>query len=52
MKMIQISAGSTHSAAVTENLKAYTWGNGVYGRLGHGSIESLKKPTILQDLAE
>jgi alpha-tubulin suppressor-like RCC1 family protein len=36
LRVINISAGESHSAAVTQNLKAYTWGNGTFGRLGHG----------------
>ena len=36
VKIVAFSCGESHSAAVTKNLKLYTWGNGVYGRLGNG----------------
>ena len=38
-KIVQVSAGSVHSAAVTEEGELYTWGRGTYGRLGHGKEE-------------
>lgn len=34
------SAGYRHSAAVTEEGQLYTWGEGDYGRLGHGDSHS------------
>ena len=35
-KVIEVLAGESHSAAITKAHKLYTWGNGSYGRLGHG----------------
>ena len=35
-KIVNIAAGSMHSAAVTDDGVLYTWGKGSYGRLGHG----------------
>ena len=35
-RIVHVSAGSMHSAAVTEDGVLYTWGKGSYGRLGHG----------------
>ena len=54
-KIIAIAAGFSHSIAVTECGAVFTWGCGVYGRLGHGSHcdESLPKQVkslALQDL--
>lgn len=34
-----VAAGHYHTAAVDEHGKVYTWGWGVHGQLGHGSIE-------------
>ncbi|XP_052792636.1 probable E3 ubiquitin-protein ligase HERC1 isoform X1 [Mya arenaria] len=46
----QISAGFRHSAAVTEDGDLYTWGEGDYGRLGHGDSASKNLPTKVKDL--
>ena len=51
LRVINISAGESHSAAVTQTKKLYTWGNGSYGRLGTGfDIDNLK-PVLVEDLA-
>ena len=34
--IIKISAGNNHSMASTELGELYTWGEGIYGQLGHG----------------
>lgn len=34
--VVFVSAGGSHSAAITEDGALYTWGKGSYGRLGHG----------------
>lgn len=49
-KIVFISAGESHSAAITEKLKLYTWGTGAYGRLGHGMDTNEKKPKLVEDL--
>ena len=36
VKVVAISAGESHSAAITDKGALYTWGRGNYGRLGHG----------------
>ncbi len=35
-RVVRVTAGGSHSAAVTESGQLYTWGKGSYGRLGHG----------------
>lgn len=51
-----VSAGYRHSAAVTEDGEIYTWGEGDYGRLGHGDnhsrlfLVSLLPELVLPDL--
>ena len=50
LKVIDASAGESHSAAVTKSLKLYTWGNGVFGRLGHGFDTQEESPKNVEDL--
>ncbi|XP_013415675.1 probable E3 ubiquitin-protein ligase HERC1 [Lingula anatina] len=45
-----ISAGYRHSAAVTEDGQLYTWGEGQYGRLGHGDSNSKHLPTLVKSI--
>ena len=45
-----IAAGECHSACVTDRGSLYTWGNGQYGRLGHGFDTNEKKPMYVADL--
>jgi alpha-tubulin suppressor-like RCC1 family protein len=45
-----ISAGESHSAAITDKLKLFTWGNGGYGRLGQGIDSSERNPKLVEDL--
>ena len=39
-----IAAGTTHSAAITQDNRVYAWGNGANGRLGHGSTDCALSP--------
>ena len=39
-----IAAGDSHSACVTADGQLYTWGDGQYGKLGHGSTQPELKP--------
>jgi alpha-tubulin suppressor-like RCC1 family protein len=34
----QIATGDQHSASLSKGGNLYTWGNGVYGQLGHGEL--------------
>jgi len=59
-KIIHVSCGGHHTAAVTDNGLLYTWGWNHYGQLGHGSVslndctptplmvEALKSNIVLQ----
>ncbi|KAL0271708.1 UNVERIFIED_CONTAM: hypothetical protein PYX00_008714 [Menopon gallinae] len=47
----QVSAGYRHSAVVTEDGELYTWGEGEFGRLGHGDSNSCQVPTLVRDLS-
>ena len=45
--IVGISAGNYHSAAWDEQGRAWTWGWGVHGQLGHNSIEDEYQPVRL-----
>ena len=36
-KVVHLSCGSNHMAAVTNQGEVYTWGNAAHGKLGHTS---------------
>ena len=44
LKAVQISAGGTHSLAVSSYGYAYAWGENNYGRLGDGTTNSKRTP--------
>ena len=46
--VMQVSAGTAHTACITEEGVLYTWGGGSHGRLGHGSENSAEVPTLVQ----
>ncbi|ESP05641.1 hypothetical protein LOTGIDRAFT_181433 [Lottia gigantea] len=46
-----VSAGYRHSAVVTEDGELYTWGEGDYGRLGHGDSTSRGLPKLVKDIS-
>lgn len=46
----QVSCGPYHTAAVTTDGELYTWGNGQFGRLGHGDTTSVFTPRRVQAL--
>jgi len=50
IKPIFIAAGESHSAAITQKYKLYTWGVGSFGRLGHGYDLNEKKPKLVEEL--
>ena len=42
--IIKISAGNNHSMAITELGELFTWGEGIYGQLGHGENKNEQYP--------
>ena len=51
-KPIFISAGESNSATITETNQLYTWGNGVFGRLGHQDNERQTSPKLVESLID
>ena len=46
-RVVQAAAGGAHTAAVTAEGRLYTWGNGSYGQLGHGTFAGMLVPTLV-----
>ncbi|KAF2346080.1 Regulator of chromosome condensation RCC1 [Trinorchestia longiramus] len=49
-EVVSVSAGYRHSACVTRDGELFTWGEGDYGRLGHGDCSSRYTPTPVRGL--
>ena len=47
-RVVNISAGKSHSCAVTVYGQLYTWGKGWFGVLGHGDDQMKIAPTLLE----
>lgn len=50
LRSTTISAGQTHSAFIDENGEAWTFGEGSFGKLGHGNTEHCYVPTKIANL--
>ncbi len=48
---IKLAAGDTHSAGIATDFELYTWGDGAYGKLGHGACSHELVPRHVGDLA-
>lgn len=48
--MVQVTCGSYHTAAVTSDGSLYTWGGGMYGKLGHGNETGCSTPKRVEGL--
>ena len=48
-KVVQVSLGGYHSAAITEDGCLYMWGFNCYGQLGNGTTEDSYVPTKIMD---
>uniref|UniRef100_A0A0D3FL27 Uncharacterized protein n=1 Tax=Oryza barthii TaxID=65489 RepID=A0A0D3FL27_9ORYZ len=46
VKIVRVSCGEYHTAAISENGEVYTWGLGSMGQLGHCSLQSGDKELI------
>eukprot|EP00300_Choanocystis_sp_HF-7_P000704 c10579_g1_i1.p1 GENE.c10579_g1_i1~~c10579_g1_i1.p1 ORF type:complete len:704 (+),score=110.67 c10579_g1_i1:32-2143(+) len=45
VRIIELSCGDRHAAAITDKGGLWTWGDGGMGQLGHGTAESKDVPT-------
>ncbi|XP_056632300.1 E3 ubiquitin-protein ligase HERC2 isoform X1 [Diorhabda sublineata] len=50
--VIQIECGAQFSLALTKTGEIWTWGKGDYFRLGHGTDQHVRKPTIIDTLRD
>lgn len=50
--VMQIECGAQFSLALTKTGEVWTWGKGDYFRLGHGSDQHVRKPTIIDGLRD
>ncbi|CAH0559020.1 unnamed protein product [Brassicogethes aeneus] len=50
--VIQIECGAQFSLALTKAGEVWTWGKGDYFRLGHGSDQHVRKPTVIESLKD
>lgn len=49
VKKLSSSKGSDgHTLALTEDGLVYSWGDGDYGKLGHGSSSTQKQPKLIK----
>lgn len=51
LKIVHLSLGTSHSAAITADHRVYTWGYGGDGRLGHGDEADQLAPRVLEALS-
>lgn len=48
--IVQVTCGSYHTAAVASNGDLFTWGGGMYGKLGHGDESGHSTPRRVEGL--
>ncbi|XP_020530583.1 ultraviolet-B receptor UVR8-like [Amborella trichopoda] len=50
LHFVRVACGAAHTLALTGSGEVYSFGQGLYGALGLGSIESTSSPTLVNDL--
>ena len=50
-RVVAVSLGQNHSLALTADGALWSWGNGGYGQLGHGDLQSQLLPKKIEALA-
>lgn len=51
LQVVSVACGTWHSALATSNGKLFTFGDGAFGVLGHGDMESVSYPKEVQSLS-
>ena len=51
IKVVSLSAGANCSIALDSDGRAYSWGVGSFGALGHGDEKDVHEPTLIKGLA-
>lgn len=46
-----MACGPFHMAAVSTGGRLFTWGDGFAGKLGHGDVQSVAQPKLVEALA-
>lgn len=49
-RVVQLSACGFHTGCLTENQELWTWGEGKFGRLGHGAERNCHSPRLVESL--
>lgn len=49
---VQVSCGPFHTSAVSSGGRLFSWGDGLCGKLGHGSSETCQEPRQVSSLAD
>ncbi|XP_066141939.1 E3 ubiquitin-protein ligase HERC2 isoform X1 [Euwallacea fornicatus] len=52
LNVLQIECGAQFSLALTKSGNIWTWGKGDYFRLGHGTDQHVRKPTMIESLRD
>ena len=47
-RITEVACGSSHVILRTANKKVYTFGNGRFGQLGHGTFSSIDYPKLIE----
>ena len=50
-RVVAVSAGSSHSLALTADGAVWSWGEGIFGQLGHGDQQAQLLPKQVEALA-
>jgi alpha-tubulin suppressor-like RCC1 family protein len=49
--IIQVACGDKHMLALTEERRVYSWGDGKYGKLGHGDCDRIPTPLKIEEIS-